>query len=81
MSNGVDDWAKHINSELARIDENNRKLSVAQNKLFESSLMGLLKIGIDLLEKAKEIDSKTANIMRTSVSIIDNIVKFCFGWF
>ncbi|MBD2482568.1 hypothetical protein [Planktothrix sp. FACHB-1365] len=81
MSNSWDDVEKHINSELARIDDDYRQRTLAQNKLFESSLVGLANIAISWLEKDKQIDSQTANIIRNSVRVVDNIFKLFFNWF
>ena len=79
MSSIFDD--DYIKKQLAIQDNNNFSLTLGQKKFTEASLVCLINLGIDLLEKREKINSTTAKIMRHSVTLIDNIVKLWLGWF
>lgn len=78
MSNSFD--PDYFSKQLAIQDENNRNFNLASQKYAEASLVYLANIVIDSLEKDKQIDSQTANIMRNTVSFIDNVGRLFRWW-
>jgi len=74
------DFDDYLKGQLAKTDNNNQNLNLARQQYAESAIMALVEVAIIWLEKKEKIDSQTANIIRNSVNIIDNLSKF-FGWF
>jgi len=74
------DFDDYLKGQLAKTDNNNQNLNLARQQYAESAIMALVEVAIIWLEKKEKIDSQTANIIRNSANIIDNLGKL-FGWF
>lgn len=79
MTNNLD-FDDYLKGQLAKTDNNNQNLTLARQQYAESAIIALVEVAVTWLESKKKIDSGTANIIRNSVSIIDNLGKL-FGWF
>lgn len=74
-----DDWKKSIDSELAKIDENSRQLTLAQNRFAESALVSVVNMIVDRLEDEGIITKTASSIVKNSVNIIHGFGQF-LGW-
>jgi hypothetical protein len=73
------DFDDYLKGQLAKTDNNNQNLTLAKRQYAESAIIALVEVAITLLEKKRQIDSRTASFIRNSVSVIDNFGKF-IGW-
>ncbi|KOR36904.1 hypothetical protein AM228_10025 [Planktothricoides sp. SR001] len=74
-----DDWKKSIDSELAKIDENSRQLTLAQNRFAESAVISVVNMIVDRLEEEGIITKTASSIVKNSANIIRSFGQF-LGW-
>ena len=77
MSNNFD--PDYIYSQLAIQNNNNRNLNLARARFTESAAISLVIAGINWLVDKSKMDRSTANLIKSSVSIIGNLAKAWFG--